>query len=143
MTQIDFYTNVEDKLGTACRIVAKGYSLKRRIVVFCPDAETAQRIDRMLWTSPATGFVPHCAPGDPLAPATPVIIDHAGADPVHDQVLVNLRSEWPPFFGRFERLIEIVTLDDGDRREARERYKFYRDRGYEIRTHDLRQAASA
>ena len=141
MTQIDFYTNVEDKLGTACRIVAKGYSLKRRIVVFCPDAETAQRVDRLLWTSPATGFVPHCAPAHPLAAATPVIIDHAGGEPVHDQVLVNLRAEWPPFFGRFERLIEIVTLDDEDRRQARERYKFYRDRGYEIRTHDLRQAA--
>ena len=141
MTHIDFYTNVPDKLGTACRIVAKGYSLKRRIVVFCPDAEVAQRIDRLLWTSPATGFVPHCGAADALATATPVVIDHVGGEPVHDQVLVNLRSEWPPFFGRFERLIEIVTLDEEDRRLARERYKFYRDRGYEIRTHDLREAA--
>ena len=141
MTQIDFYTNVADKLGTACRIVAKGYSLKRRIIVFCPDPETAQRIDRLLWTTPATGFIPHCAPSDALAPVTPVIVDHAGAEPVHDQVLLNLRAEWPPFFGRFERLIEIVSVDDEDRRQARERYKFYRDRGYEIRTHDLREAA--
>ena len=141
MTQIDFYTNVTDKLVTACRIVAKGYSLKRRVVVFCPDPQTAQRVDRLLWTTPATGFIPHCAPSDALAPVTPVIVDHAGAEPVHDQVLLNLRSEWPPFFGRFERLIEIVSVDDEDRREARERYKFYRDRGYEIRTHDLREAA--
>ena len=141
MTQIDFYTNVADKLGTACRIVAKGYSLKRRIIVFCPDPETAQRIDRLLWTTPATGFIPHCAPSDALAPVTPVIVDHAGAEPVHDQVLLNLRAEWPPFFGRFERLIESVSVDDEDRRQARERYKFYRDRGYEIRTHDLREAA--
>ena len=36
-----------------------------------------------------------------------------------------------------QRLIEIVSLDEEDRRRARERYKFYRDRGYEIRTHDL------
>ena len=141
MTQIDFYTNVADKLGTACRIVAKGYSLKRRILVFCPDPETAQRVDRLLWITPATGFIPHCAPSDALAPVTPVIVDHAGAEPVHDQVLLNLRAEWPPFFGRFERLIEIVSADDEDRRQARERYKFYRDRGYEIRTHDLREAA--
>jgi len=141
VTQIDFYTNVADKLGTACRIVAKGYSLKNRIIVFCPDPETAQRVDRLLWMTPATGFIPHCAPSDALAPVTPVIVDHAGAEPVHDQVLLNLRAEWPPFFGRFERLIEIVSVDDEDRRQARERYKFYRDRGYEIRTHDLREAA--
>ena len=141
MTQIDFYTNVLDKLATACRIVAKGYSMKRRIVVLCPDPSTAQSVERLLWTTPPTGFVPHCAPESPLAAMTPVIVDHTGGEPVHDQVLLNLRHEWPPFFGRFERLVEIVSVDDEDRRQARERYRFYRDRGYEIRTHDLREAA--
>ena len=141
MTQIDFYTNVVDKLGTACRIVAKGYSLKHRIVIFCPDAEIAQRIDRLLWTSPATGFVPHCSATDALAAVTPVILDHRGEEPVHDQVLVNLRDELPAFFGRFERLIEIVSVDEEDRKNARERFRFYRDRGYELRTHDLKEAA--
>ncbi len=141
MTQIDFYANVSDKIGTACRIVAKAYGLGRRIVVFCPDAEGAQRIDRLLWTTPATGFIPHCAPHDAPAPRTPVIIDHVGGEPVHDQVLLNLRAERPAFFGRFERLIEIVSTEEEDRAQARERFKFYRDRGYDIRTHDLREAA--
>ena len=138
MTQIDFYTNVTDKLGTACRIVAKAYGLKHRVVVYCADAESAQKIDRLLWTTPATGFVPHCAASSPLAALTPVIIEHDGAEPLHDELLLNLRNEWPAFFSRFERLIEIVSVDDEDRQHARERYKFYRDRGYEIRTHDLR-----
>lgn len=137
MTQIDFYTHVEDKLHTACRLAAKAFNHGLRVVVFCPEAETAQRFDRLLWTTPAISFIPHCFPGDPLAPVTPVIIDHDGGDPPHDQVLLNLREEWPPFFSRFQRLIEIVSLDDGDRKGARERFKFYRDRGYEIRTHDL------
>ena len=137
MTQIDFYTNVADKLVTACRIAAKAYGLGHRMLVLCPDSEIASRIDRMLWTSPATGFIPHCSPRDPLAAETPVIIDYAAEAPVCDEVLLNLRSEWPPFFGRFERLIEIVTTEDDDRALARERFKFYRDRGYEIRTHDL------
>lgn len=143
MTQIDFYTNVADKLTTACRIAVKAYSVGRRTLVFCPDSEVAGRIDRLLWAAPATGFIPHCAPASPLASATPIIIDHVGGEPVCDQVLLNLRAEWPPFFGRFERLVEIVSMDDEDRRSARERYKFYRDRGYEIRTHDLKEAAKA
>lgn len=143
MTRIDFYTNAADKLATACRIVAKGYQLKHRIVVACPDAETAQRIDRMLWTSPPTAFIPHCASTDALAPLTPVVVDCLGEEPIHDQVLLNLKPEWPPLFGRFERLIEIVTGDEEDRSLARSRYKFYRDRGYEIRTHDLRETEGA
>lgn len=140
MTTIDFYTNVADKLHTACRIVAKGYGLGHRTMVCCPDADTAQRLDRLLWCSAPISFIPHCAPDDSLASLTPVIIDHAGHAPVHDQLLLNLRAEWPPYFGRFERLIEIVTIDEDDKRSARERFKFYRDRGYAIRTHDLAEA---
>ena len=142
MTQIDFYTNAPDKLATACRLAAKAYALGHKVVALCPDAETAQRIDRMLWLSPATGFVPHCDSSSALAPVTPVIIDHRAGEPVHDQVLMNLRDEWPGFFSRFERLIEIVTAEDDDKQRARERYKFYRDRGYEIRIRDLAAEAS-
>ena len=141
MTQIDFYSNVSDKLATACRIAAKAYGLGHRMLVLCPDSAVAQRVDRLLWTMPPTGFVPHCAPSDPLAAVTPVIVDHRGDEPLCDEVLLNLRPEWPPFFGRFERLVEIVSLDEEDRRQGRERYKFYRDRGYDIRNHDLREAA--
>jgi DNA polymerase-3 subunit chi len=137
VTLIDFYTNVADKLHTACRIAAKGYGLGHKIVMFCPDADTAQRLDRLLWSHPPTGFLPHCGSGDPLAAVTPLIVHYHDHEPAHDQVLLNLRAEWPPFFGRFERLIEIVSTDEDDRKLARERYKFYRDRGYEIRTHDL------
>jgi len=137
MTQIDFYTHVEDKLLTACRLAGKAHARGVRLTVLCPDPDTAHRIDRLLWTTPATGFVPHCAPDDPLAPETPVIIDCDGANPVHDEVLLNLRAEWPPSFSRFQRLIEIVGLDEQDRASARARFRFYRDRGYEIHTHDL------
>ena len=137
MTQIDFYTHVDDKLRVACVLSAKAYGQGLKVFVSCPDPETAHRFDRLLWTTPAIGFTPHCAAGDPLAPVTPVIVDHQGGDPPHDQVLLNLRPEWPPFFSRFQRLIEIVSLDEEDRSQARARFKFYRDRGYEIKSHDL------
>ena len=137
MTQIDFYTQVDDKLQTACRLAAKARSHGLRVTLLCPDREAAVRLDRMLWTVPATGFLPHCRSDDRLAPLTPVLIDATGDNPLHDEVLINLHSEWPASFSRFQRLAEIVSTDDADRAGARERYKFYRDRGYVIRTHDL------
>jgi len=139
MTQIDFYTHVDDKLRVACQLSAKAVARGLRVAVCCADEESAHRLDRMLWTTPATGFVPHCAPDDPLAAETPVIIDCRGEPLAHEEVLLNLRDEQPPFFSRFQRLIEIVSRDDADRASARERFRFYRDRGYEIRTHDLSQ----
>ncbi len=59
----------------------------------------------------------------------------------HDDVLLNLRAIGPPFFGRFQRLIEIVSRDDDRPARARERFRFYRDRGYQI--HDAPRSARA
>lgn len=137
VTQIDFYTHAEDKLQTACRLAAVAVRQGLRVRVFTPDAATTEKLDRLLWTFPATGFLPHCRAGDHLAPATPVILDHLPDPLVHDQVLVNLCPDWPPFFSRFQRLVEIVGPDEPDRQAGRERFRFYRDRGYEIRHHDL------
>ena len=142
MTQIDFYTHVDDKLKTACTLTGKAFARGLKVTVFCPDPELAQRFDRMLWMTPSIGFVPHCAPDDPLAAETPVIVDCRGESLLHEEVLLNLRPEWPPFFSRFQRLIEIVSLDEQDRADARERFRFYRDRGYEIRTHDLSKGSA-
>jgi len=141
MTQIDFYFHVENKLQTACSLSAKAYARGMRVLAFCPNAEASGKFSRLLWSTPAVSFVPHCAPDDPLADVTPVIVDHDGSSLLHDQVLINLRDEWPPFFSRFQRLIEIVSLDEEDRRTARGRFKFYRDRGYEIQSHDLSKTA--
>ena len=137
MTQIDFYTHVDDKLKTACQLAGKAFAHGLKVTVFCADPDAARRFDQMLWMTPAIGFVPHCAPDDPLAAETPVIVDCRGEGLLNDEVLLNLRPEWPPFFSRFQRLIEIVSLDEQDRADARERFRFYRDRGYEIRTNDL------
>ena len=141
MTQIDFYTHVGNKLQVACKLAAKAHAQGLRMAVLCPDAQTAQRFDQLLWSAAPLTFVPHCAATHPLAERTPLVISHDGdhqdTPASHDQVLLNLRDEWPPTFSRFQRLIEIVTQDDNDRAAARARYKFYRDRGYEIRTHDL------
>ncbi len=142
MTQIDFYTRAPDRLHTACRLAAKARNHGLRVTLYCPDHEIAARLDRLLWTVPATGFLPHCAPDDRLASVTPVLIDAKGETHPHDEMLINLHTEWPAFFSRYQRLAEIVGSDDAERAQARERYRFYRDRGYAIRTHDLSAAAS-
>lgn len=137
MTQIDFYTQVDDRLHTACRLVTKARARGLRVTMYCPDREIAARLDRLLWSHPPTGFLPHCSRDHRLAAITPVIIDRVMDEPLHDELLINLHQEWPAAFSRFQRLAEIVGTDNDDRAQARQRYRFYRDRGYEIRTHDL------
>jgi DNA polymerase-3 subunit chi len=77
---------------------------------------------------------------DALSPETPVVIACEDAEITHYQVMLNLCADSPPSFSRFERLVELVGAGDDDRQLARSRFRFYRDRGYEINHYDLSKA---
>ncbi len=143
MTSIDFYFNAGDRLEVACRLAGKAVQQKKRVLIYAPQADLAQRIDRLLWTSQAVSFIPHCPATDPLAAETPVLIAVDDAAPTQAcEILLNLSTECPPFFERHERLLEIVAQDEEERAAGRARFKFYRERGYEMRSHDLAKAAA-
>ena len=74
------------------------------------------------------------------ADQTPVLLSCTEDAPPHTQLLLNLRPSTPQHFARFDRLLEVVGLEDADRLQARERFRFYRDRGYTLRSHTLGQA---
>lgn len=141
MTRIEFFFNVTDKLQKVADLSESAINKGRRLMVFTADTEATLRLDYRLWTHPPIGFLPHCRADSSLASATPIIIDWQGEQLPHDDVLVNLQSQHPPFFSRFRRLIEIVGVDEADKAEARARYRFYRDRGYEIKSFDVTGAA--
>ena len=137
MTSIDFYFNAADRLQVACRLAGKALAQGSRMVVYAPDPDVAARVDRLMWTWPATGFVPHCPADDALAAETPVLIardEHTAAD---IPVLLNLSSECPPHFASFERLLEVVGAEETDREPARARFRLYKSRGYAVASHDL------
>lgn len=143
MTSIDFYFNAADKLQVACRLAGKALAQKKRLLIFAPQADTARRIDRMLWTWPQVAFVPHCMAHEPVAAQTPVLITTEPADPPECDVLLNLGADCPPFFERFDRLLEVVGQEEEDRGYGRSRYKFYKERGYAIGSHDLARRSAA
>ena len=55
----------------------------------------------------------------------------------HHEVLVNLGTGLPQFFTRFERLVELVSVETEDRAQARQRFRYYKDRGYALETHEV------
>jgi len=134
---VEFYFNAPERLQAACRLAAQALSGGERVLVYAPEAELATRLDRLMWTWSATGFVPHCALDDPLAPDTPVLIARDERVPADFHVLLNLATECPPHFARFERLLEVVGTDEAEREAARNRYRVYKSRGYGIASHDL------
>lgn len=137
MTKIDFYSGVSDKLLTACQLSHKAIQNDLRVLLHTPDAASADALNQLLWQHPAVAFIPHCLCSDAAAADMPVIISHQPEPFPHSEVLISLHASCLPFFSRFKRVIEIVSLDAEDARLGRERFGFYRDRGYEIRHFDL------
>ncbi len=141
MTEIDFYTQVEDRLQLTCQLIHKAHAKKLRVLVLLANESALKRLDERLWTFQPQSFIPHCRVDDPLASETPVLLmSDPNATVPHDELMINLQSEPPAQFSRFSRLIEIVSTADADKAKARERFRFYRDRGYVLRTHDLSQS---
>lgn len=141
MTRIEFFFNVANKLQKVADLSESAVNKGRRLMVFTADTAAALKLENQLWAHPPIGFLPHCRADSALASVTPIVIDWQGEQLPHDDVLINLQSQHPPFFSRFRRLIEIVGMDEADKAEARVRYRFYRDRGYEIKSFDVTGAA--
>jgi len=143
LTRVDFHFNAADKFGYGCRLVRKIYRARLKVLVWCDDAVRLDEFDRLLWTFSQQDFIPHVGAGDPLAADTPVLLAAEPVETPFHEVLVNLGSATPPMFSRFDRLIEVVASGQADREAARERWRFYRDRGYPLERHDLALAPGA
>ena len=137
MTKVDFYTGSKDKLRTACQLSHKAMQNGVSTVISTHDAATIDALDKLLWHYPATAFIPHCRSDAAEAAQMSVVLSHGSDKFPHHDLLISLHSECMPFFSRFERVIEIIGHNAEDSRLGRERFKFYRDRGYELRHIDL------
>jgi len=144
VTQVDFYILENDsedaRLRLACRIVDKATQQDQHVFINSSSDSEAKKLDELLWTFSQGSFIPHKIvrqAGD-AAPREPVVIG-LSQPPAGDRwdVLINLAADVPDFFSRYERVAEVVDGNSARREQSRERYRFYRDRGYKLNTHQV------
>ncbi len=142
MTRIEFYFNVADKQKLVENLVEHALFKRRQVTIFTDNKRNASEIAENLWQSKPDSFLPNVMANHAQAISTSVVIacvqnENNEMDAVfQDDLLINLTASQPSFFSRFTQLVEIVGNDDTDKLSARQRYKFYRDRGYEIKHND-------
>ena len=138
MTEVAFHFNAVDRLAYICRLLRKAVSAGARVVVTGAPG-TLQQIDSALWTFSPVDFVPHCHIENEawVVAASPVVLAPSTHSVPHQQVLLNLGHQVPEGFERFERVIEVVGLEDDDVTLARSRWKYYAGHGYTMTRHDL------
>jgi len=143
MTELAFHFNVPDRTAYVCRLLRKAVERGTRVVV-TGSPDTLQQLDSALWRFSPVDFVPHChlESEAQVVAASPVILTPSPLSAPHHQVLLNLGHSVPEGFEQFERVIEVIGLDDEERQLARSRWKHYADGGHPITRHDLALKAS-
>ena len=133
MTRIDFYFNVSDKALALADLVESAVHKRRHVTICVADESRAAAVSSNMWQQKPESFLPHAAANHATAAFAPIVIHWPEMALQNDELLINLRLEQPSFFSRFTHLIELVGEDEQDKITARARFKFYRDRGYEIK----------
>jgi DNA polymerase-3 subunit chi len=142
MTRVDFYVLEDGAQGNryalACRIAEKAWKQGHKVLIHAASENDARHIDRLLWTYRELSFVPHAIGNGDNDDVNPVLISPGlTASPLHD-VLINLDVNTPAYFSQFERVAELIDHDPAYRASGRDRYRFYRERGYPLYKHDIK-----
>ena len=141
MTQVDFYILQNEQPGArplfTCRLTEKAFKQGHRVYINTASGQQLQQLDELLWTFRDGSFLPHAVYDAGTSETPPILLGHAVEPEGPTDVLVNLSSELPSFFSRFSRVAELVGGDADQLDAARERYRFYKDRGYTLNTHNL------
>lgn len=142
MPRIDFYllpgANPQQRRATACKLIEKAYRQGHQVYLRTDSPDDTRMLDDLLWTFRQGSFVAHEVAGDPNAPvAAPVILGHGPAPLAMTDVLVNLATDVPEDYARFERVAEFIDEDAAVKQAGRVRYKAYKDAGHVPETHKL------
>lgn len=140
MPRVDFYLLSESgdlaRWRYACRLAEKAADLGHRVLIRTASSGESTKLDELLWTYSEKVFLPHeiaAAPSHPLIKV--VISDEPAAAPV--DVVINVSTQPLQAVPAAERIAEVVDGDEGAKRAARERYRFYREQGCALETHTL------
>ncbi len=138
MTKVDFYILEKSSCQqVACRLAEKAYGLGKRIYIHTDTEQQTQHMDDLLWTFREGSFVPHQQHQVGSSSESPIQIGCHQSPETDCEVLINLATEVPLFFSRFLRVAELIGTNPTAKEQGRERFRFYRDRGYSLDTHKL------
>ena len=140
--QVDFYILESSAPGdvqrVACRLADKAWQLGHRVFIHTDSTDAARKMDELLWTFRQDSFVPHAVAGSSAdGGSEPVLVGDGCAPTDTRDVLINLTDDVPLFIEGSARIAEIIGGDPAARNLGRARYRAYRDRGYDIKQHNL------
>lgn len=136
MTRVQFYFNVVNKFEKTAELCEKALVKGRQLTVYTQNDVMSDDVKKSLWQHSPSSFLANSKTDEVNSQFSPIVIDSQGENLVQDDVLINLQTTQPLFFSRFRYLVELVGNDEADKTAARARFRFYKDRGYNVKSTD-------
>ncbi len=141
MTRVDFYILPDDSSRNlevfACKLTEKAYTQGMKVYINTQSEQQTQSLNGLLWTFKQESFLPHEIAVDSSSADAPIMIGNGVEPEQSNGLLINLSQDVPLFFSQFERLAELVNQNEQIKEKGRERFRFYKDREYQINSHDM------
>jgi DNA polymerase-3 subunit chi len=146
--QVDFYVLDTDSLAARGEFVARFLNKLQKLgmpaLVAVESAAEAQQLSEQLWSYPPESFLPHAVDaGDGSQPGEKsdeafVISARSPLTSIEQEVLINLRRQPPACHAKLSRLAEVVIQNEAILAASRQNFRFYREQGYTVESHDIR-----
>ncbi|MEM7210052.1 MAG: DNA polymerase III subunit chi [Pseudomonadota bacterium] len=149
MTKIEFVllaeSSAHDDLYAQIRAFANRQSNAGGLFVWCDSHENRSAVTRHLvdiavapgsdgretTDNDACNSALHCLDHGEI------LVEYEGEPDGSHATMVNMTDQVPWFFSRFEHIVELVQASPNARKMGRERYRFYKHRGYPLRHRQL------
>ncbi len=136
MTEVAFYTNVLNETHLISKLLHKAHNVGRKLHISVRNERHGETVTKDLYGAEPTSFFGISSSPHDTHDLTSAIISYT-SDYGHNDIIINLTPEIPDNFSAFKRVIEIVSQDKNNISAARNKYRWYKDRGYLIATHKL------
>tara|TARA_B100001173_G_C15953709_1_gene532498 strand:+ start:446 stop:859 length:414 start_codon:yes stop_codon:yes gene_type:complete len=135
LTNIKFFFNVENKINLICSILPERLNKKRNSLVYCANDIQLNLLSSQLWENSLGSFFPH--EKNHHHHFNKIILSNKNVEWM-DDTIINISSQMVNGFNRYLNLFEIVSVEEKDKKQARIRFQYFKDRGYSIQSIDAK-----
>ncbi|MCG9749899.1 DNA polymerase III subunit chi [Vibrio brasiliensis] len=110
-----------------------------KVYLNCNNKAHAEQIAECFWQVDSSEFMAHNLVGEGPRYATNIEIGYQGVKPSWNrQLVINLAENETTFANKFAEVVDFVPCEEKAKQLARERYKIYRQAGYQLQTIEIK-----
>jgi len=137
LTNIKFFFNVESKIDLVFLLIPERLNKKRNSLIYCSNDIQLNHLSDKLWGNSYDCFFPH--EENNHHNLNRITLSNKSIEWM-DDTIINISSQMVDGFNRYLNLFEIVSTDEEDKKLARLRFQYFKDRGYKIQSIDAKKA---